>query len=190
MMLLARRNGVPSGSGSVTMPGARRAMRRSSGGPTHVTSGARAESSVVMILSLLSNVARRSAINVSQCSESSAATNARGVRATFCPAMPAVGSGAVGSGVGVCEAFFGPHATAARTTKYLAFKRLFTRRNLSQRQSAVHHNHLSGDMSRCFAAQEDDHARNVFRFRNASEYRLMLSTLQDFARQLRQQLRF
>ena len=102
---------------------------------------------------------------------------------------PAVGSGAVGSGVGVCEAFFGPHAMAARTTKYLAFKRLFTRRNLSQRQSAVHHNHLSRDMSRCLAAQEDDHARNVFRFRNASEHRFMFGTLQNFARQLRRPMR-
>src|SRR2546423_13691248 len=163
------------------MPGARRAMRRSSGGPTHVTSGARAESSVVMILSLLSNEARRPAINVSQCSESSAATNARGVRATFCPAMPAVGSGAVGSGVGVCEAFFGPQATAARTTKYLAFKRLFTRRNLSQRQSAVHHNHLSRDMSRSFPPQQDDPARNAFRFPNWSDPRSRYAAFHNFA---------
>src|SRR6266568_3170013 len=175
------------------MPGARRAMRRSSAGATHVTSGARAASSVEMMLSLLSSVLRRSAIRASQWSVSSAPTSARGIRATRWPARPAVGSGAVGMGVGGWEFFLPPHAPntkpQAPITKYLVFKRLLTGRNLSQRESTVHYNHLSGDVSRRVAAQKQDHARDVFGLGHATEDRLMLGALQYFTRQLRQQFR-
>jgi len=85
-----------------------------------------------------------------------------------------VGSGAVGMGVGGWEFFLPPHAPntkpQAPITKYLVFKRLLTGRNLSQRESTVHYNHLSGDMSRRFAAEKQDHARDVLGLGHATEH--------------------
>src|SRR5205809_3560085 len=119
------------------------------------------------MLSHLSSVVRRSPISESHCSASSAATSASRVRATRSPAMPAVGRGAVGAGTGF-EDFLEPHASAVRRpthhaprTKYLVLKGLLTRRNLSEREAAVHHDYLSGDMPGRFAAQAQDHARHV-----------------------------
>ena len=81
------------------MPGARCATRRSSSGSNQLTSGARVLSSVPMMLSLFASATRRSPRAVSQCSESSAATSVSGSTPTCWDAIPAVGSGAVGSGV-------------------------------------------------------------------------------------------
>src|SRR5882762_7707813 len=134
-----------------------------------------------MMLSHLSSVVRRSPISASHRSASSAATSASGVRATRSPAMPAVGRGAVGAGTGFWEDCLEPHASAVRRpthhaphTKYLVLKGLLTRRNLSEREAAVHHDYLSGDVPRRFAAQEEDHTRHILGLRDPAEHRLVL----------------
>src|SRR2546422_694493 len=109
---------VPIWSGAGAIPGARRATRRSSSGSTQVTSGARALSSVPMILSLCASAVRRSPRTASQCSESSAATSVSGSTPTRWAAIPAVGSGAVGSGVGVADLRGHAVSTAEVTTHH------------------------------------------------------------------------
>src|SRR5258705_5370000 len=195
MSVSARRNAVPIWSGSAAMPTARRAARRSSAGSTQVTSGARPVRSAPMILSHLSSVTRRSPISASQWSVSSAATSVRGQMLTGCPAIPAVGSGAVGTGTGGLSVFLPPQASSRTLTtphaprfKYLSFNGLVTSGNLSERQAAVHYNHLPGDMSRRVAAQKRDDARDVLRLRHASQDRFVLGALQHLARQLREEL--
>src|SRR5205085_225492 len=94
---------VPIWSGSGAIPGARRAARRRSSGSSHVTSGARSLSSEPITLSARASAARRSPTSTCQWSESSATTRVRGVMATCCAAMPAVGRGTVGAGSSTCR---------------------------------------------------------------------------------------
>ena len=89
-----------------------------------------------MMLSLFASTTRRSPRTASQWSESSAATSVSGSTATCCDAIPAVGSGAVGSGVSVSD-LWGHAATAieltthhAPRTKLLICNELVTARNI------------------------------------------------------------
>ncbi len=97
-----RRLAWPIRSGSPTIPGARRATRRSSAGSTQVTSGIRAWRNSLKALSAQASPRSRGATAESPASAAGTSRWVMGRTGTFCPVNGVTESGATGRASGSC----------------------------------------------------------------------------------------